>query len=116
MSFKDKYLFTVTPAPSGDNDSKIEWRAFLDDTTNQIVVFNDSTNSEVLRIGGATPLPNNPYDFYLDGTAAIGGDGSIEKPFKTITELNNAILLLPVNSVEYTDTFILILLVMEMKL
>ena len=49
-----------------------------------------------------TPLPNNPYDFYLDGTVAVGGDGSIEKPFKTLTELNNAVLLFPPNENLYT--------------
>jgi hypothetical protein len=49
-----------------------------------------------------TPLPNNPYDFYLDGTVAVGGDGSIERPFKTLTELNDAVLLLPPNANLYT--------------
>jgi hypothetical protein len=52
--------------------------------------------------GANTPIPNNPYDFYLDGTVAVGGDGSIESPFKTLTELNDAVLLLPPNANLYT--------------
>lgn len=55
-----------------------------------------------LSSGGALPIPNNPYDYYLDGTVAVGGDGSIESPFKTLTELNNAVLLLPPNANIYT--------------
>lgn len=55
-----------------------------------------------LSSGGALPIPNNPYDYYLDGTVAVGGDGSIESPFKTISELNNAVLLLPPNANLYT--------------
>jgi len=37
---------------------------------------------------------NSPYDFYLDAAAPSGGDGSAEKPFTTITELNNAVIAL----------------------
>lgn len=40
------------------------------------------------------PIPNNPFDFYLDASAPNGGDGSIESPFNTLTDLNNAVLLL----------------------
>ena len=42
--------------------------------------------------GSPTPPPfNSPFDFYLDAAAPNGGDGSIEKPFNTITQLNNAV-------------------------
>jgi hypothetical protein len=51
--------------------------------------------------GGITPLPNNPFDFYLDSSALPGGDGTIEKPFKTLTELNNAVLLLNTPDIAY---------------
>lgn len=44
---------------------------------------------------------NNPYDFYVDGNVAISGDGSIESPFKTLTELNNKILSFPANVDQY---------------
>lgn len=42
---------------------------------------------------GGTPLYDNPFDFYVDAAAPIGGDGSFDRPFTTITELNNAVLL-----------------------
>jgi len=41
-----------------------------------------------------TSLYNNPLDFYLDGNAPAGGDGSFQLPFNTITQLNNAVLAL----------------------
>ena len=42
--------------------------------------------------GSPTPPPfNSPFDFYLDAAAPAGGDGSVEFPFNTITELNNAV-------------------------
>jgi hypothetical protein len=41
-----------------------------------------------------TSLYNNPLDFYLDGNAPAGGDGSFQQPFNTITQLNNAALAL----------------------
>ena len=47
--------------------------------------------SEVLN---PTSLYNNPLDFYLDGNAPAGGDGSFQQPFNTITQLNNAALAL----------------------
>jgi len=45
--------------------------------------------------GVITPLQSgfdNPLDFYLDSNVAISGDGSASAPFKTLTDLNNAIL------------------------
>ena len=92
--YTDKFIFNVIPAPSEQNPSKIQWSAYLDDVTKQIVVYDESTSTEVLRIGGSGPLPDNPFDFYLDSTAPNGGDGTIEHPFNTITDLNNAVLLL----------------------
>lgn len=45
--------------------------------------------------GSPTPPPfNNPFDFYLDASAPNGGDGSVEAPFNTITDLNNAVIAL----------------------
>lgn len=52
MAFLDKYIFQVTPAPTKENQSKIEWRGFLDDVTHEIVIWDDATNSELFRIGG----------------------------------------------------------------
>ncbi len=57
----------------------------------------NNTNSWEFSYVGAqssTSLPNNPLSFYLDGNVATAGNGSIEAPFKTITELNNAIIAL----------------------
>jgi hypothetical protein len=48
-----------------------------------------------------TSLYNNPFDFFLDGNAPAGGDGSCQAPFNTITQLNNAVLALG-PSVQYT--------------
>lgn len=42
---------------------------------------------------GTTPLYDNPFDFYVDAAAPPGGDGTFERPFTTLTELNNAVLL-----------------------
>ena len=41
--------------------------------------------------------PNNPFDFYLDGNVAEEGDGTFERPFKTISALITAVLLLDPN-------------------
>lgn len=42
---------------------------------------------------GTSPLYDNPFDFYVDAAAPAGGDGSFDRPFTTLTELNNAVLL-----------------------
>ena len=55
--YTDKFLFNVIPAPSEENLSKIQWSAYLDDVTSQIVVFDESTSKEVLRIGGSGAAP-----------------------------------------------------------
>lgn len=64
--------------------------------------FYSKNSAGVSTIIGGSGDFNNPYDFYLDGNVAVGGDGSIEKPFKTITELNNAVLAFPTNVDQYT--------------
>lgn len=52
MAFKDKEIFIITPAPSEQNTSKIQWRGFLDDLNEDIVIFDDVTNSVLFTIGG----------------------------------------------------------------
>ena len=39
-----KFLTTITPF---ENNDKLKWRLFLDDEANQLVVFDDSTNTEI---------------------------------------------------------------------
>jgi hypothetical protein len=73
-----------------------------DTSSNSMIWVDTKTNLIVYEITGGGTLPNNPYDFYLDGTVAVGGNGSVESPFKTITELNNAVLALPANANVYT--------------
>jgi hypothetical protein len=46
--------------------------------------------ADVLGVGA---LYDNPFDFYVDAAAPPGGDGTFDRPFTTITELNNAVLL-----------------------
>ena len=52
-----KFLTNITPF---ENNDQLKWSLFLDDVTNQLVVFDDNTNSEIARIpsggGGAFEL------------------------------------------------------------
>lgn len=85
------------------NAGNLTTHNLLWDVVNNTIIWVDTkTNLIVYEITSGGALPNNPYDFYLDGNVAIGGDGSAEHPFKTLTELNNAVLALPVNANSYT--------------
>src|SRR3989344_4057976 len=42
-----KFINNIVPF---QNNDQIKWRLFLDDATNQFVVFDDNTNSEISRI------------------------------------------------------------------
>ena len=85
--YTDKFLFKVIPAPSEENLSKIQWSAYLDDVTSQIVVFDESTSTEVLRIGGSGAAP-----WLLDGNT----NGSE----KSIGTLDNFDFPIVINGVE----------------
>lgn len=87
----------------------IENASFYTINTNggKIQIFISSTTEfGVLGVssGGGTPIPNNPYDFYLDASAPNGGDGSIEKPFNTLTDLNDAVKLLGTPEIAYVGS------------
>lgn len=61
------------------------------------VILTPTTNnswSSISSTSGGNPTPpfDNPLDFFLDANAPSGGDGSIERPFNTITALNNHVL------------------------
>lgn len=103
----DFILSDVTPSPSANaliinSNPTDNINGLSSFTTNTILNFVlQATPSGWLAVQmvptPTPPIPNNPYDFYLDGNVVTGGDGSIENPFKTITELNNAVLALPKN-------------------
>lgn len=88
----EKHAFRIDLPPTDENANKTFIDGFVDDVAKQIVI-RDRNSVELYRIGGSS-IPNNPFDFYLDASAPVGGDGSIERPFKTITELNNAVIAL----------------------
>ena len=88
-----KFAFKVALPPTDPNANLVFQDGFIDDVTKEIVI-KDHNSVELFRIGGGGSSFNSPFDFYLDAAAPAGGDGSIEKPFNTITQLNNAVIAL----------------------
>ena len=86
----------VSQVPLPDNSSFDTLFRLVDSDT----VYGKKSSGVVYKVGGSNDF-NNPYDFYVDGNVAVGGDGSIEKPFKTLTELNNKVLSFPANVDQY---------------
>lgn len=96
-----RFLGKLAFPPPDPEFNTVEQSVYVDDVTHELVITNEKTNQELYRIGGGGTLPNNPFDFYVDGNVAVSGDGSIESPFKTLTELNNKILSFPANVDQY---------------
>ncbi len=84
MAFLDKYIFQVIPAPTKENQSKIEWRGFLDDISHEIVIWDDATNSELFRIGGGGPGVAWVLDGNTEGAEKyIGTNDAFDFPIVT---------------------------------
>lgn len=52
----DKFLFKITPAPTGGNSSAIEWSAYLDEEQRNIIIWDATEGVEVCRIGSSSGM------------------------------------------------------------
>ena len=75
-----KFISNITPFANND---QLKWRAFLDDETCEIIIWDDSINAEICRIGESSSIH---FVTYVQLTTLISTNNLITGNFYVITD------------------------------